>query len=101
MNRLAVTYAEAGELLAGVSVRTVRRMVAAGELPIVRVHGRPTIPVAAIQAYIDRQARYVQTVAPCRTSEKIARTGGSPGLTAPASNLVDLVGRLTTGKRVA
>ena len=101
MNRLAVTYAEAGELLAGVSVRTIRRMVAAGELPVVRVHGRPTIPVAAIQAYLDRHARNVQTDPPCRTAEKIARTGGSPGLTAPASNLVDLVARITTAKRVA
>ena len=47
--RLVLTFEEAGELLAGVSHRTVRRLVDAGELPVVRVAGRVGIPRRALE----------------------------------------------------
>jgi excisionase family DNA binding protein len=50
--RLAYDYAGAAEQL-GVSARTVRRMVAAGELPTVGVWGMRRITHRALLAYLD------------------------------------------------
>ena len=38
----------------GVSVRTVWRIIAAGELPVVRIRGCTRIPEAALLAYEER-----------------------------------------------
>ena len=53
----AYTYAHAGEYLDGVSERTVRRLVAEGELPCVEVGGLRRIARADLEAFLDRQRR--------------------------------------------
>jgi excisionase family DNA binding protein len=49
----AYSFAEVGKRL-GVSDDTVRRMVAAGDLPCVAVWGKRRITHRALQAYLDR-----------------------------------------------
>ncbi len=55
---LVVSYAEAGRMLMGTSERTIRRMVAAGKLPTVRVRGRVGIPYAALEEYVQQNTYY-------------------------------------------
>jgi excisionase family DNA binding protein len=46
-----LSYRAAGARL-GVSDRTIRRMVAAGRLPVVRVGASPRVPVAALETLV-------------------------------------------------
>lgn len=46
---------EAGRQLGGVSARTVRRMIQAGELPSLKVRGRLKVPAAAVREWVERQ----------------------------------------------
>ena len=48
-------YAAAGQVL-GVSVRTIKRLVAAGDLPVVRVLGAARVRVEQLDDYIARLA---------------------------------------------
>jgi|GEM_PF-6660768 len=66
---LLLTYAQAGEQLAGSSERTVRRMVARGELPIVEIGRRRGIPYAAIADLVARRARTVAQSTSCPTDD--------------------------------
>ena len=54
--RLAVGLAEAAEML-GVGRSTLHRMVRAGEIPHVRIGRRIIFPMAALNAWLDEQAR--------------------------------------------
>lgn len=54
---LLLNLADAAAHLGGVSVRTVRRLIEAGDLPTVRVLGRITIPAAALESWIANQIR--------------------------------------------
>lgn len=49
-----LTYSKAAETLA-VSKRTIERLVAEGELPVVRIGGARRITVDDVEAFIERQ----------------------------------------------
>jgi excisionase family DNA binding protein len=51
-DRLAVDYDDAAKLLS-VSSRTVRRLVASGEIPVVMIGTLPRITTADLEAYVD------------------------------------------------
>lgn len=53
--RLLVTKAEAAELL-GVSVRTVERLIAAGQLPLLHIERASRLRLTDIEAYVDSLA---------------------------------------------
>ncbi len=54
MERL-VNLEEVGERLGGVCIKTVRRLIAAGELPpVVKVGARSTLPESEVCAYVER-----------------------------------------------
>ena len=53
MSPRLLDYAAAGQVL-GVSVRTVKRLVAAGDLAVVRVLGAARIRVEQLDAYLER-----------------------------------------------
>jgi excisionase family DNA binding protein len=50
----------------GVSRHTVGRMIAAGELPVVRVYGIRRVTHRALQAYLDRLSEPLTVVQPKR-----------------------------------
>ncbi|MEW8660754.1 MAG: helix-turn-helix domain-containing protein, partial [Candidatus Thiodiazotropha endolucinida] len=63
---LVVTYAEAGKMLLGISESTVRRMVADGELPYVKIRWRVGIPYDALLEYVKNQTRYAVSKQPVK-----------------------------------
>jgi excisionase family DNA binding protein len=52
VRRLLVTKAEAAEYL-GVSVRTVERLVAAGQLPLLHIERASRLRLADVEAYVE------------------------------------------------
>jgi len=60
MSPRLLDYAAAGQVL-GVSVRTVKRLVAGGDLPVVRVLGSARIRVEDIDGYIARLTESAST----------------------------------------
>ncbi len=76
---LALTFGEAGRCL-GVSDRTIRRLIEAGELEFVKVRGAVRIPYGAL-------ARYVASNTQCRPKSAGAghRAGSRSGATARAA----------------
>ncbi|MDD2770363.1 MAG: helix-turn-helix domain-containing protein, partial [Methylococcus sp.] len=83
---LLLSLQDAAQQLGGVSARTVRRMIEAGELPAVRVRGRLTVPLASIQAWVAGQIQtphnqpcaghVLKENITCLTNEKIVPFGG-------------------------
>ena len=53
--KLALSYAEAADALA-LCQRTVEELVAVGKLPVVRVGRRVLLPVAGLQAWLEKEA---------------------------------------------
>ena len=108
--RLAYTYRQAAEMLGGISVRSIQRLVASGALPVVRVLRRVLIPAEALRAYVAAGAdlsdnhQRAESVAwkesePWHTDERTRRIGGSNTPTQAASELTGLLVQLTKGKR--
>ena len=60
---LAYTYHDAGKLLGDVSERTVRRLVAAGELAVVDVGGQRRIARADLERYLIEHRRIAASTA--------------------------------------
>jgi excisionase family DNA binding protein len=52
--RLLMDIPQAAEILGGISKETVRRLIASGELPIVRLRGRVLIEEAALVELVQR-----------------------------------------------
>lgn len=52
LDRLALRQSEAAELL-GISADTVKRMIRAGEIPVVRLRGSVRIPRKALEQLVD------------------------------------------------
>lgn len=73
----AYTYAEVGRRL-GVSHMTVRRMVKAGELPVIAVWGRTRITHRALAAYLADRERHLIALAPRRHPAEAGREIGRP-----------------------
>ena len=67
---LLLTYGAAGAKLS-LSARTIRRLVDAGDLPVVRIGGAVRIAQADLEAYISGNRK-------CRTDAQIPINGGSP-----------------------
>lgn len=62
-------FEEVAHQLGGISTRTVRRLVAAGELPVVYVGPRlPRVPADSVHAYVARLAQGVHNSS-CAESE--------------------------------
>ena len=92
---LLLTFTAAGQVLGGVSKRTVQRMVSDGELQRARVRGRVFVTRASVMAYVQRQAppphnRGAGTGAPgpmevqtCRDDEGTTSTGSIKGRARP------------------
>lgn len=59
LDRLALRQSEVAELL-GVSFDTVKRMVRAGELPVVRLRGSVRIPRKALEQWLDDNAELAE-----------------------------------------
>jgi len=109
-DRLAYSYQEAAQKLGGISVRSIQRLVALGELPTIRVLRRVLIPAGALHAFVAGGSHLVdnhqraESVAwkesePCHTDERTRRIGGSNTPTQAASELTGLLVLLTKGKR--
>ncbi|MVF23734.1 DNA-binding protein [Methylocaldum sp. BRCS4] len=91
---------QAGEALGGISARTVRRLIQAGELPAIKIRSLTKLRPADVEAYIVRCAgQAVPTTTgddTCQSasnenetrmgssSGRIRRTGGRPGQTPAA-----------------
>ena len=90
---LLLTFEGAAEAL-GVSARTVRRMVDAGELPYIRIRGAVRLPCDALRAWIAQHQRN----APCPTADQAAPSGGSPTRTTAARELESLLAPRTERK---
>lgn len=54
---LAYTFAHAGELLDGLSEKTIKRLADRGELPVVEIGRSRRIARADLEAFLDRQRR--------------------------------------------
>ncbi|MCG8016303.1 MAG: helix-turn-helix domain-containing protein [Candidatus Thiodiazotropha sp. 'RUGA'] len=99
--QLVVTYAEAGKILMGISERTVRRLVAKGDLPFIKIGGRVGIPYEALCNYVSSKTQFVESKQRRKrylTADQIAHTGGSRTLITPADRLAELV-KLATSKK--
>src|SRR6266513_4892035 len=106
--RLAYGLREAAEKLGGVSVRSVRRLVARGALPTVRVFRRVLIPAEALRAFVasadpTHNSARAESVAwkeskPWHTDARTHRTGGSSTPTQAARELTGLLAQLTARK---
>ncbi|MGH8651450.1 MAG: helix-turn-helix domain-containing protein [Gammaproteobacteria bacterium] len=99
--RLLLTLPEAARTLS-VATRTVRRLIERGELPKVKVGRCVRVPVEAVQAWVDKQMRYVHNELragsgvrgkendACHTDVKIVPFGGCHTPTKMARELGDL-----------
>lgn len=108
--RLAYTYRQAAEMLGGISVRSIQRLVASGALPVVRVLRRTLVPADALRALVaggeaasDNPPR-AEPVAwkgtkPCYSNAQDRRAGTSGSGTQAAGELSVLLARLTGGKQ--
>ncbi|WP_162559968.1 helix-turn-helix domain-containing protein [Methylotetracoccus oryzae] len=102
---------DAARLLGGISVRTVRRLIEAGELPVVRIGRRLTVPVDGLRAWVashtqtahnaPRAGHVRQETFTCLTNEKTAPSGGCRIRTPAAVVLDGLLGLPTARKRLA
>jgi len=109
-DRLAYCYREAAEILGGVSIRSVQRLVARGALPVVRVFRRVLIPADALREFVaartdpSHNCTCAESVAwkeskPCHTDERTHHIGGSSTPTQAAKELTGLLAQLHAGKR--
>ncbi|MGY6215903.1 helix-turn-helix domain-containing protein [Methylolobus aquaticus] len=102
---------DAARLLGGISVRTVRRLIEAGELPVVRIGRRLTVPVEGLRAWVashtqtahnaPRAGHVRQETYTCLTNEKTAPSGGCRTPTPAADALGALLGLPTAKKQLA
>ncbi|MGH8644167.1 MAG: helix-turn-helix domain-containing protein [Gammaproteobacteria bacterium] len=99
--RLLLTLPEAAKALS-VATRTVRRLIERGELPKVKVGRCVRVPAEAVQAWVDKQMRYVHNDGragsgvrgkenACHTDVKIVPFGGCHTPTKMARELGDLL----------
>ncbi|PWB41403.1 MAG: hypothetical protein C3F19_06400 [Rhodocyclales bacterium] len=84
---------EAARQLGGLSVRTVRRLIERGEIPMVRVGRRVTVPAEAVRAWVARGMSHAHNShragrgagnggsSRCHTSARTVRSGGSASST--------------------
>ncbi|MDP1651688.1 MAG: helix-turn-helix domain-containing protein [Rhodocyclaceae bacterium] len=105
---LLVDFDGAAELL-GVSARTVKRLVADGELPRRRMRRRVLIAVADLHQYVEsikepaHNPICIESAGrkgnnPCHTDAKARLTGGSNTPMQAANQLTDLLKQLTSKK---
>lgn len=101
---------EVAAQLGGISIRTVRRLIALGELPVCRVGRLVRIPSDAVREYVSCMTEEAhnrprtESVTwkgnpPCHTDAKTRRSGGSNTPTQAASQLIELLGHLTLKKQ--
>lgn len=95
--------------LGGISKRTVQRLVASGELPIVQIGRLVRVPAEAVQTWVAAKSQRVDN--PCRTEPKawtrsnpciVVKThlsGGSVSLMQAERSLNDLLVQLSEKKR--
>lgn len=83
--RLSITFEGAGAML-GVSARTIRRLVDAGELGLVKIRGARRIDVDSLRTY-----KAAHTGAGCRTAERDRPSGGSATQRQAAKELENLL----------
>ncbi len=95
---LVVSYAEAGRLLMGASERTMRRMVAEGKLPTVRVRSRIGIPYAALEEYVQKNTYYSGPIPYTRRTRTTGPIGGGHSPTS-GDRLAELLKRKPPGKK--
>ncbi|MCB1276447.1 hypothetical protein [Prosthecobacter sp.] len=51
-----INFKEVAQMLGEISIRSIRRVIAKGELPQpIRVLSVPTLPLSEVQAYIERK----------------------------------------------
>jgi excisionase family DNA binding protein len=62
--RLLLGVPEAAELLGGISPTTVRRLIAAGDLPVIRLGTRVLIERKSLERWIEQTKHYAGN--PCR-----------------------------------
>jgi excisionase family DNA binding protein len=104
------SFDEVARQLGGVSVRTVRRLVEAGELPACRVGRLVRIPPDAVRDYVSRMTGEAHNrprtesvtwkgKQPCHTDAKIRRIGGSNTPTQAAKQLTNLLAQMTGKKQ--
>lgn len=91
---------EVARQLGGISTKTVRRMTATGQLPIVRIGRRAMIPAAAVADWVshNQQARPAQETAKCH-STNAAACGGFDSQRQTATNYGKLLKLETARKR--
>lgn len=82
---LAVSYADAGDML-GVSERTVRRLVDAGDLLVTRIRGARRIDLESLRAY-----QAANTGTRCRIAGRALPSGGSATQRQAARELENLL----------
>lgn len=100
---------EVAAQLGGISIRTVRRLVELGELPVCRVGRLVRIPSDAVREYVSRMTEEAHNRprtesetwkgnSPCHTDVRTRHSGGSNTPTQAASQLTELLGQLTLKK---
>lgn len=103
-------FDEVARQLGGVSVRTVRRLVEVGDLPVCRVGRLVRIPSDSVRDYVSRMTQEAHNRprtesvtwkgnSPCHTDEKTRRTGGSNTPTQAAKQLTNLLAQMTGKKQ--
>jgi len=101
---------EAARQLGGISTRSVRRMIDAGELPAVAVRRSLKVPVAAVQEWVEQNMirahnrssagpRVRKEVSTCHTVARIVPFGGQVSPTTAAKELDDLLKPQTRRRR--
>ena len=101
---------EAARQLGGISTRSVRRMIDAGELPAVAVRRSLKVPVAAVQEWVEHNMirahnrscagpRVRKEVSTCHTVARIVPFGGQVTPTTAAKELDDLLKPQTRRRR--
>jgi excisionase family DNA binding protein len=110
MLMLLWSFEEVAAQLGGISIRTVRRLVELGELPVCRVGRLVRIPSDAVRTYVSRMTEEAhnrprtESVTwkgnkSCHTDARTRRTGGSNTPMQAEKQLTDLLGQLTLNKR--